>query len=400
MKKHTLPPRPVSTIPASVQSICAIDGVCAAGTREGKFGLSLIRAQGEAAAVFTKNVVIAEPVRLMKERIKSGRLSGIIVNSGCANVLTQEQGYKDAILMAECAADAMQIDTRETGVSSTGAIGFFLDMDLIIQQCSSLKGTLSNTPACEYAAANGILTTDLFQKHALVHGDGFSIGGICKGSGMIAPNMGTMLAFIYTDAEMTSDQLNSALKVAVEHSFNMVVVDGDTSTNDSVFLTATGEAGRVDTTDFQKALTSCCISLARQIAKDGEGATKMLTVRVCGAPSIELARNTARTIIGSPLVKTAVYGADPNWGRIVAAAGRSGVEFETNAISCRIGNGEEHAYVCKNGVINQDRGDAKKLMLGKNVVIELDLANGSEHATAWGCDLTEKYVDINGRYTT
>ena len=387
-------------IPKSVQSICAVHGVRAAGTRDGKFGLSLIQAAGGSAAVFTKNIVIAEPVRLMKDRMQQGQLSGIIVNSGCANVLTGERGYQDALSMAECAADVIQVDAKEIGVASTGVIGRYLDLPLITKQCKSLTGTLGNTPKCEYVAADGILTTDLFQKHALIQTDEFSIGGICKGSGMIAPNMGTMLAFIYTDAEIGAEQLQSALRSAVDHSFNMVVVDGDTSTNDATFLTATGEAGRVDPTLFQDALSSCCISLARQIAIDGEGASKLITVRVRGTKTIEEARLAAWTIAASPLVKTAVYGEDPNWGRIIAAAGRSGCEFDVNAISCWIGNDDARAVVCKEGVINPDLSSAKALMKGKEVVIELDLAGGTESATAWGCDLTEGYIDINGRYTT
>ena len=398
MKKMTA--KGSSTIPASVRSICAINGVNAAGTKDGKFGLSLIQATGDAAAVFTKNTVIAEPVRLMKERMQQGFLSGIIVNSGCANVLTGEKGYQDAISMAECASETMQIDPKEVGVASTGVIGQYIDLPLITKQCRSLTGTLGNTPACEDAAAAGILTTDLFQKHALIRGDGFSIGGICKGSGMIAPNMGTMLAFIYTDAEIRAEQLKTALQSAVNESFNMVVVDGDTSTNDATFLTATAEAGRVDPVAFQKALSSCCISLARQIAIDGEGASKLITVRVSGTKTVEDARRAAWTIAASPLVKTAIYGQDPNWGRIIAAAGRSGCEFDTNAISCWIGNSDKRESVCNEGVINPDLSGVKALMGGKEVVIELDLANGTEYATAWGCDLTEGYIEINGRYTT
>lgn len=392
--------KPISGVPAQSRSICAIQGVHAAGTKDGKFGLSLMQAAGDAAAVFTKNVVIAEPVRLMRERMQQGKLSGIIVNSGCANVLTGEKGYQDALLMTECAAEAMQIDAKEVGVASTGVIGRYLDIPLITGQCKNLTGTLGNTPACEHAAADAILTTDLHQKHALVQADGFCIGGICKGSGMIAPNMGTMLAFLYTDAEIKAEQLKSALQSAVDESFNMVVVDGDTSTNDATFLTATGEAGRVDAAAFREALSSCCKSLARQIAIDGEGASKLITVRVRGTKTIQDARHAAWTIASSPLVKTAVYGSDPNWGRIIAAAGRSGCEFDTNAISCWIGNGEHSAVVCREGVLNQDLSTAKALMNGKEVVIELDLAEGTEHATAWGCDLTEGYVDINGRYTT
>jgi glutamate N-acetyltransferase/amino-acid N-acetyltransferase len=244
------------------------------------------------------------------------------------------------------------------------------------------------------------MTTDTFPKHALVKADGFAVGGIAKGSGMIAPNMGTMLAFIYTDAALSQAQLSRALRQATRRSFNRVVVDGDTSTNDIALCTATGEAGTVNYRKFCTALEDCCRSLAQQVAADGEGATKLIEVTVMGAPDEEAAADVARTVVGSPLVKTAVYGEDPNWGRVVAAAGRAGVAFDPNGISLWISDGTKRSPLVKGGEIIADLAQAKKAMHGRRVVFILDLGAGTATATAWGCDLTEKYVEINGRYTT
>jgi len=226
------------------------------------------------------------------------------------------------------------------------------------------------------------------------------VAGIAKGSGMIAPNMGTMLAFIYTDAEIGVEPLSQALRQAAQRTFNRVVVDGDMSTNDIALCTATGEAGKVNLSEFSPALEECCRSLARQIATDGEGATKLLEVTVKGAQKEEAAAKVARTIIESPLVKTAVYGADPNWGRVIAAAGRAGVDFDPNAVSLWISDENTMYPLVSSGEIIADLKKAKEAMHGKKVIFILDLGAGKEEATAWGCDLTERYVEINGRYTT
>jgi len=383
-----------------MKSICAVEGVTAYGVKEGKFGLALIRAEGSAAGVFTENLVKAAPVTLMQERIRKGRLEAVIVNSGCANAYTGKRGYADAVAMGDIAAGALGIDAAGVGVGSTGVIGRYLDLPLIGKQCGAIAPKLTRSAEAEELAARGIMTTDTFQKHALVRKDGFSVGGITKGSGMIAPNMGTMLAFIYTDAEVAPAKLQDALRLATRRSFNRVVVDGDTSTNDIAILTATGKAGNVNEAEFQAALEECCRSLARQIARDGEGATKLIETIVRGAPDEEGAAAVAKTVIGSPLVKTAVYGMDPNWGRVVAAAGRAGVNFDPNALSLWISDGKEKFPLVKSGEIIADLTRAKEAMRGDRVIFELDLAAGSGTATAWGCDLTEKYVDINGRYTT
>lgn len=384
----------------SFRSICAVSGVRAWGMKEGKYGLALIEAHGTAAGVFTQNLARAAPVELMRKQIKAGKLEAVVANSGCANAYTGKRGYADAVIMTEYAGSALGIKPSSIGVASTGVIGRYLDLPLIKKQCEAVAPRLARTPEAEDLAEKAIMTTDLIPKHALVHKEGFTIGGITKGSGMIAPNMGTMLAFIYTDAEVGAKPLADALRKATRRSFNRVVVDGDTSTNDIALCTATGEAGKVKAGEFAAALEECCRSLAEQIAQDGEGATKLLQVTVTGAKKEEDAEKVARTVIGSPLVKTAVYGEDPNWGRVVAAAGRAGVKFDPNAVSLWISDGNGRFPLVKSGEIIADLALAKKAMHGKKVIFILDLAAGKAGATAWGCDLTEKYVEINGKYTT
>ncbi|HJK54730.1 MAG TPA: bifunctional ornithine acetyltransferase/N-acetylglutamate synthase [Methanocorpusculum sp.] len=383
-----------------MQSICAVEGVTAWGVKEGKYGLALIKASGTGAAVFTSNKVRAPVVNLMAERTKRGKLAGIIVNSGCANAYTGKRGYEDAVTMASIGAEALGISEKDTGVASTGVIGRYLDLDLIRRQSADVAGKLAHSADAEKAAAAAIMTTDTVQKHALVQREGFTVAGICKGSGMIAPNMGTMLSFVYTDAEVSAEYLHDALKSAVRRSLNRVVVDGDESTNDSLFCTATGEAGRVPKKEFAAALEECCVSLAKQIAADGEGATKLLEVRVKGARREKDAEKIARAVITSPLVKSAVYGEDPNWGRVVCAAGYSGVEFDIDEMSLSIGEGESETSLVRKGEITADLTKAKAAMTGKHVVFTITLESGKKEATAWGCDLTEQYVEINGKYTT
>jgi len=382
------------------KSICAVEGVRAGGTKEGKFGLALIRASGTGAAVFTKNRVRAPVVNLMAERTLRGKLDGVIVNSGCANAYTGKRGFEDAKKMAAIGAEALGIDEMACGVASTGVIGRYLDLELIRRQALSVAPTLAHSPAAEVSAARAIMTTDTVQKHALVRADGFTVAGICKGSGMIAPNMGTMLSFVYTDAEVSADVLRDCLRLAVKRSLNRVVVDGDESTNDSLFCTATGEAGHVSKDKFQTALEDACMQLAKQIAADGEGASKMLEVHVNGCRREDDAETIAKTVVRSPLVKSAVYGEDPNWGRVVCAAGYSGVEFEVDELSLSIGEGNSTVELVHKGEITADLVKAKEAMKGKHVVFTLTLESGDASATAWGCDLTEGYVEINGKYTT
>jgi glutamate N-acetyltransferase/amino-acid N-acetyltransferase len=383
-----------------VKSICGVEGVRAYGIKEGKFGLALIRASGNSAGVFTSNLVRAPPIVLMEKRITSGYLDAVIVNSGCANAYTGTRGYSDAVRMGEIAGSALGVDPEHVGLASTGVIGRYLDLPRIQDQCGRIAPLIERSSQAEALAARAIMTTDLTEKHALVRGDGFSVGGITKGSGMIAPMMGTMLAFLYTDADIPGSDLSSALRQAANRTFNRIVVDGDMSTNDIALCTATGLAGSADPDEFSRALEECCRSLAVQIAMDGEGATKLLEVIVHGAPSEEEAATVARTIVASPLVKSAVYGEDPNWGRVIAAAGRAGVRFDPYAADLWISDGSVTHPLVSDGKIVVDLSAAKQAMRGKKVIFLLDLHSGSASATAWGCDLTEKYVEINGRYTT
>ena len=382
------------------RSICAVRGVKAWGMKEGKFGLALIRASGTAAGVFTENLVRAAPIELMRKQIKKGTMEAVIANSGCANAYTGKKGYADAVTMTEYAGSALNIEPDLVGVASTGVIGRYLDLPRIQRQCEEIAPKIDRTSEAETLAAQAIMTTDTFAKHTLVQRETFTVGGITKGSGMIAPNMGTMLAFIYTDADIGTKALQQALKQATRRTFNRVVVDGDMSTNDIALCTATGEAGTVNPAEFSPALEECCRSLARQIAADGEGATKLIEVTVKGAQREEAAAKVARTIIESPLVKTAVYGEDPNWGRVIAAAGRAGVDFDPDAVSLWISDENMRYPLVSSGVIIADLKKAKEAMHGKKVIFILDLGAGEEEATAWGCDLTERYVEINGRYTT
>ncbi len=382
------------------RSICAVKGVEACGIKEGKFGLALISAKGTAAGVFTENLVKAAPIELMRRQIKKGTMEAVIVNSGCANAYTGKRGYADAVAMTGYAGSSLNVEPDQIGVASTGVIGRYLDLPLIQRQCEEIAPQIERTPEAETLAAQAIMTTDTFAKHALVERETFTVGGITKGSGMIAPNMGTMLAFIYTDADIGAKPLLQALRQATRRTFNRVVVDGDMSTNDIALCTATGEAGKVNPGEFTPALEECCRSLARQIAADGEGATKLLEVTVKGAQKEEDAAKVARTIIESPLVKTAVYGEDPNWGRVIAAAGRAGVDFDPDAVSLWISDENTRYPLVRSGVIIADLKKAKEAMHGRKVIFILDLGAGNEEATAWGCDLTERYVEINGRYTT
>jgi glutamate N-acetyltransferase/amino-acid N-acetyltransferase len=383
-----------------MRSICAVEGVRAGGIKERKYGLALIRAEGTAAGVFTSNRVRAPCIDLMKKRIAHGRLEAVIANSGCANAYTGERGYTDAEWMGVLAGEALSVDPAYVGVASTGVIGRYLDRSIIERQCRSLAPVLERSETAEAQAAQAIMTTDQVQKHALSEKGRFRVAGICKGSGMIAPRMGTMLAFLYTDAEVDATSLKEMLRRVSRRTFNCVVVDGDMSTNDIALCTATGDSGKAKESTLESALEECCRSLSQQIAADGEGATKMIEVRVRGAPDEAGAADIARAIVTSPLVKTAIYGEDPNWGRVVAAAGYAGVEFDPYQVSLWIGEDGGRVPLVEHGTIVVDLTKAKMAMQGKKVVFELALTEGNGEATAWGCDLTEGYVHINGRYTT
>jgi glutamate N-acetyltransferase/amino-acid N-acetyltransferase len=353
-----------------------------------------------AAAVFTTNKVKAAPVLLNRERLQSGTARAVVMNSGCANSCTGEQGMKDAIEMAALAARHTGIRPEEVLVSSTGVIGTMLPMERIREAVTKIK--LSGEGGHDLARA--IMTTDTVPKEAAVKSGKFTIGGMAKGSGMIHPDLATLLCFLTTDAAIDADFLRVLLKEAVDISFNMVSIDGDNSTNDTVLIMASGKAGgepvtagRRQAQAFREALKKVCIYLAKEIARDGEGAHRLIEVKVTGAKDTADARLAARTVVSSNLFKAAVYGADPNWGRVVAAAGRSGAEVVTEKIGLEIGgiplvkDGEPVAF---------DKEIVVTHLRGNEIYVDLDLGLGNGTATAWGCDLTEEYVKINAEYTT
>ncbi len=390
--------------------ICTVDGVLASGSRKGKYGVTVIVSkENKASAVFTSNKIIAAPVIHTKEAIKDGKISAIVANSGNANCFTGEEGLKNAKFMAEEVARKLNIKSEDVAVASTGIIGREMPMDIIKQLIDESIETLENSPEASFEAAEAIMTTDTYSKEIAVQtmlndGNMAKIGGITKGSGMIAPNMGTMLCFITTDINASVDELNKALKIAVDKSFNMVVVDGDESTNDTVILLSNGKSGKIDE-KFQEALDFVCIELAKMMAKDGEGATKYMEVTVNGAISQEDAKTATKAIIGSSLVKTALFGADPNWGRVIAAVGYSGAQIDEKKVNITFQSENEKVEIVKKGSIlaslkSKELEMAEKIMKNDEVRIIIDLNLGEHSATAYGCDLSCGYVKINSEYST
>ncbi len=381
--------------------ICSVSGVRAAGARHGKYGVALIAASGAAAGMFTTNKVRAAPLDITAEHLASfGRLEGIIANSGCANAYTGQRGLEDARAMARLLADHLGADEKKVAVASTGVIGRYLDMDLTAKLFDEAKARLRSDLQASAEAARAIMTTDTRVKEIAVEHQGIRVAGIVKGSGMIEPNMATMLCFLYTDADLTSEALKKSLKVAVKDSFNMLTVDGDTSTNDTVLLTATGKT-KCRLEDFREALSFVCVELARMMARDGEGASKYFETVVSGARTEEDARDVARAVARSSLVKTAIYGSDPNWGRIITAVGYSGAEIDPEKISLGLEGGGLKVALVEQGKIVGDVLDAAKTILkGDAIIIHVDLNLGMASARSFGCDLTHGYVDINANYTT
>jgi glutamate N-acetyltransferase/amino-acid N-acetyltransferase len=351
-----------------------------------------------AAAVFTTNRIRAAPVVLSQQRLKQGRAGAVVVNSGCANACTGDRGVRDAARMAELVAEGIGMLPEDVLVASTGVIGVPLPMKRITSAIEQV--ILSRDGGHELAQA--MMTTDTFAKETAVKvrvgNSEFTIGGVAKGSGMIHPDLATLLCFLTTDAAVELDFARAALKKAVDISFNMVSIDGDTSPNDMVLLMANGLAGGSAPADaFEQGLEQVCVYLAKCIARDGEGATKLIEVIVSGARNFAEARLAARTIVSSLLVKAAVHGADPNWGRIMAALGRSGVEVVESKTDLYIGD----IPVVKAGApLPFSKRCLIKLLEGKEVAIGLNLNLGSGSATGWGCDLSEEYVTINSRYMT
>jgi glutamate N-acetyltransferase/amino-acid N-acetyltransferase len=350
-----------------------------------------------ATALFTTNRIKAAPVVLSQQRLEKGRAGAVVVNSGCANACVGERGVGDAAKMAKLTAEGIGISPEDVLVASTGVIGVPLPMKRIAPAVEQV--ILSRDGGHELVRA--MMTTDTFAKETAVRvrvGDSeFTIGGVAKGSGMIHPNLATLLCFLTTDAAVELDFARAALKKAVDISFNMISIDGDTSPNDMVLLLANGRAGRAPAEAFEQGLEKVCIYLAKCVAADGEGATRLIEVTVTGARNLAEARSAARTIVSSSLVKAAIHGADPNWGRIMAALGRSGAEVEEAKTDLYIGD----VPVVKAGApLPFNKRGVIKLLEGKEVAISLNLNLGSSSATAWGCDLSEEYVTINSRYMT
>lgn len=391
-------------------------GVAAGIKKNGKLDLALIASETDcvAAAVFTQNKVKAAPViydqRLMAEGHK---LRAVVINSGCANACTGEQGLRDCEEMAKLTADALSTGTtaavapHQVFVMSTGVIGVPLPMDKLRAGIPAAAQALSEDGL--EAAAQAIMTTDTVPKMAAdditVAGDEKQGGprmahlaGIAKGAGMIHPNMATLLAVVTTDAIVAPDVLKKALANAVRKSFNRISVDGDTSTNDTLVVLANGASGLQPTPlEFEILLTSICTDLAKQIVRDGEGATKFITIEVTGARDERMAENVGRTIARSPLVKTAFYGEDANWGRIIAAAGYSGEDVQPDKMSLWFGG--VHVFA-KGAPTQYSEAAATAAMKPREIVVRLDLGLGNASATVWTCDLSHDYVTINGRYRT
>ena len=359
-----------------------------------------------AAGVFTANKIKAASVLLCQRNLKGNQAQAIVVNSGCANACTGQQGMADAEEMAALTARNLGLLPEEVLVASTGVIGKQLPMKQIRDGIESI--VLSSEGG--HTLAKAIITTDTFSKEIAVKvnlGQGESeitIGGIAKGAGMIHPDMATLLCFLATDAAVSPAFLKKALQRAVDASFNMITVDGDTSPNDSAIILANGLAGNKvlksespRAEKFEAALREVCLFLAKSIARDGEGATKLIQITVEGALTAAQARSSARTIVSSSLVKSAVHGSDPNWGRIIAALGRSGVEMEESKIDLYL----DSLCLMKAGrPLPFEKGQAKAILDRAEVPIRVCLNLGEGTATAWGCDLSEEYVTINSEYTT
>ncbi|NBO65283.1 MAG: bifunctional glutamate N-acetyltransferase/amino-acid acetyltransferase ArgJ [Acidobacteria bacterium] len=358
-----------------------------------------------AAAVFTRNLIQAAPVILSRQHLRSRHHRLFVVNAGCANACTGDAGLEDARQTAQIVAEYFDCDQEEVIVASTGVIGVPLDMTKLTTGLRTATASLSRENG--WSVAEAIMTTDTRPKRALktvrIGGRRVTIAGVAKGAGMIHPDMATLLSLVTTDAAISKSALRQALNRAVNCSFNRVTVDGDTSTNDTLAVFANGLAGNAAITgvghpDFQlftESLTAVCRDLAIQVARDGEGARKLIVVNVRRAPTEKDAHRIASTIATSPLVKTAIAGQDANWGRILAAAGRSGVKFDPSLVSIRIGN----LTVARQGRgLKFDEVKALEVLSADEVVVTLDLAQGEAEVTEWTCDLTEDYIRINADY--
>lgn len=402
-------------------SVTSPKGFSAAGAfvgikKNSKPDLALIwsNAPAKCAVVFTTNMVMAAPLLWNQKAIQSStEISGIVINSGNANACTGEQGMLDAQSMATTLAEYKSVLPKQVLVASTGVIGVKLPIEKVVQGIGQLAPTLESTADAGLDAAAAIMTTDTYAKHASVsfktkNGTVVTLGAIAKGSGMIHPNMATMLGFITTDCHISGSLLTKALKESNESTYNMISVDGDTSTNDMVAILANGHAGNAlidkeddDYQNFCQALTLLNGTMAKKIVKDGEGATKFLEVQVSAAQSLVDARKIARAIVSSNLVKAAFFGEDANWGRILCAAGYSGAKFSPEKVSISLESATGSLKLMEAGeptILDEEL--AKTVLAEKEIVIKVNIGNGDWAATAWGCDLSYDYVRINGAYRT
>lgn len=403
--------------------VAAAEGFYAVGVQAGikyenKYDVALIfsRVQAQAAGVYTRNLVKAHPLYLTQRHLEDGLAQAIVINSGNANACVGEYGDRAALAMAQTAAAVLAVSPEDVLVASTGVIGVEMPIDRVLNGIRTasdqllgevdqgIHGAKETAAEGAHRAALAIMTTDTMVKEFAFElpcseGGVIHLGGIAKGSGMIHPNMGTLLGFLTTDAGVPAAELQRILREAVNESFNMVTVDGDTSTNDMVLLLANGVSGVTpngeDAVNFEKMVKIMCVQLAQAIARDGEGASKFMEVKVAGGKTKEDARKIARSICGSSLVKAALFGEDANWGRILTAAGYSGAEFKPDKVDVYLGD----LMVAQAGIgVSFSEERAKEILKAKDVKISLNLNSGEEEATAWGCDLTHEYVTINGSY--
>lgn len=393
-------------------SITSVKGIKATGIHAGlkrkRKDLALIVSEKpcSVAGTFTLNKVQAAPLLVSKEVIaKGGKVKAILINSGNANACTGERGYNDALKSQKHCAKKLGVEQNEVIISSTGVIGEYMPMHILKTGIESIVDQVTDDGGLK--AAKAILTTDLVEKSFAVNvklsGGEITIGGIAKGSGMIMPNMATMLSFIATDADIEKDLLKRILTKTVNNSFNKISVDGDTSTNDMVILISNGVSKVIITENsedvklFEEALLAISIDMAKAIVSDGEGASKLIAIKVKGG-KIESDVNTiAQTIANSPLVKTAIYGSDANWGRIITAVGRSGVEFDPAKVEIKF---DDMTILAPNYWHEFDEEEATTVLSKKEVTISVNLNDGQVSTTWWTCDFSEKYIEINASYRT
>jgi glutamate N-acetyltransferase/amino-acid N-acetyltransferase len=367
------------------------------------FGVIASECNCTAAGVFTRNNFPGAPVTVGRENIQNGQLQAIVVNSKIANVATGIDGIEDAKNMCRWTGEALGIDPELVLPSSTGIIGRRLPVEKIHEGCKIIPEKLGSSPEYIDNFARAIMTTDTHPKWCSASIENSTLLGVAKGSGMIEPNMATMLSFFVTDAKISSEQLQTILRSVVNQSFNRISIDSDTSTSDTVVILANGLAGPVDTEIFEKTLRNSSIQLAKEIARDGEGSTKLIELTVSGAKSQEMALQISKSIINSPLVKTAIHGADPNWGRFVMAVGKV-FEYPVplSDLSINFGTGSQvltvNAESLNADTVNLDA--ISELLQNQEVFLEVVVGDGKFSETVWGCDLTKDYIEENAFYTT